>query len=70
VHNLLKNFTIFMYVTGISRYVTVYIEFGIICSSSNRGKFWNVLLWIRGSPVHRLGVNIASTYCCVIRPPC
>jgi hypothetical protein len=32
-----------MYVAGITRYITLYIAFGIIRDSCNRGRFWNVL---------------------------
>ena len=32
-----------MYVTRISRYITLYIAFGIIAVSRNRGRSWNAL---------------------------
>jgi hypothetical protein len=37
------NLTVFMQVTRISRYITLYIEFGIIRVSRDRGRFWNAL---------------------------
>jgi hypothetical protein len=37
------NITVFMYVTRMSRYIRLYIEFGIIRISRDRGRFWNAL---------------------------
>jgi len=36
-------FTVFVYVTRISRYITLYIAFGIISCSRKRGSSWNLI---------------------------
>ena len=42
------NLAVFMYVTRISRYITLYKAFGIICCSRNRVRFATYYPWIRG----------------------
>ena len=42
------NLTVFMYVTRLSRYITLYIAFGIIRGSRYRGRSWNVLPAVTG----------------------